>query len=185
MIRFCSSGTVAAPISTPRSPRATITASASASTSSSASTASAFSIFAITRAVEPRSRMIALQLAHVRRGAHERERDVVDAEAERELEIDEVLLGQRRNRDRHAGKVDALVRLHPATDDDGAAGAARIDLLDAEPHEAVVDQHVVPRLEHLADHGRRDRQVAVREARRSVGLADDRHLVAGDQEARL
>ena len=59
MIRFCSSGTVAAPISTPRSPRATITASASASTSSSASTASAFSIFAITRAGEPCWRMIA------------------------------------------------------------------------------------------------------------------------------
>ena len=59
MIRFCSSGTVAAPISTPRSPRATITASASSSTSSSASTASAFSIFAITRAGEPCWRMIA------------------------------------------------------------------------------------------------------------------------------
>ena len=59
MIRFCSSGTVAAPISTPRSPRATITASASSRTSSSASTASAFSIFAITRAGEPCWRMIA------------------------------------------------------------------------------------------------------------------------------
>ena len=58
MICFCSSGTVAAPISTPRSPRATISASDSASTSSSSSTASAFSIFAITRAVEPRWRMI-------------------------------------------------------------------------------------------------------------------------------
>ena len=54
MIRFCSSGTIAAPISTPRSPRATITASASATISSSASIASAFSIFAITRALEPR-----------------------------------------------------------------------------------------------------------------------------------
>ena len=53
MIRFCISGTVAAPTSTPRSPRATITASASARISSSASTASAFSIFAITCAVEP------------------------------------------------------------------------------------------------------------------------------------
>ena len=53
MIRFWRSGTVAAPISTPRSPRATISPSASASTSSSASTASAFSIFAITRADEP------------------------------------------------------------------------------------------------------------------------------------
>ena len=53
MIRFWSSGTSAAPISTPRSPRATITASAVRRMSSSTATASAFSIFAITWAVEP------------------------------------------------------------------------------------------------------------------------------------
>ena len=53
MIRFCRSGTATAPISTPRSPRATITASASRRMSSSTATASAFSIFAITCAVEP------------------------------------------------------------------------------------------------------------------------------------
>ena len=59
MICFWCSGTVAAPISTPRSPRATISASDSSSTSSRSSIASAFSIFAITRAVEPRSLMSA------------------------------------------------------------------------------------------------------------------------------
>ncbi len=48
MIRFWSSGTSAAPISTPRSPRATITACDSARMSSSTATASAFSILAIT-----------------------------------------------------------------------------------------------------------------------------------------
>src|SRR5215471_2402369 len=53
MIRFWTSGTSAGPISTPRSPRATITASVSASTSSRTSTASAFSIFAITCACDP------------------------------------------------------------------------------------------------------------------------------------
>ena len=53
MIRFWRSGTDAAPISTPRSPRATITASASWRISSSASIASDFSIFAITCACEP------------------------------------------------------------------------------------------------------------------------------------
>ena len=53
MIRFWRSGTDAGPISTPRSPRATMIASDSARMSSSASTASAFSIFAITSAVEP------------------------------------------------------------------------------------------------------------------------------------
>ena len=55
MIRFCRSGTDVGPISTPRSPRATITAYDSARISSSACTASAFSIFAITCAVEPAS----------------------------------------------------------------------------------------------------------------------------------
>ena len=55
MIRFCSSGTSALPISTPRSPRATMTASDSARISSSAAIASAFSIFAITWASEPRA----------------------------------------------------------------------------------------------------------------------------------
>ena len=52
MIRFWRSGTDAGPISTPRSPRATITASASWRISSSASIASDFSIFAITCACE-------------------------------------------------------------------------------------------------------------------------------------
>src|SRR5438045_1458180 len=55
MIRFCSSGTDAGPISTPRSPRATITPSVSSRIASSASIASDFSIFAITRACEPAS----------------------------------------------------------------------------------------------------------------------------------
>src|SRR5438128_53784 len=48
MIRFWSRGTSSGPISTPRSPRATMTASASSRIASSASTAAAFSIFAIT-----------------------------------------------------------------------------------------------------------------------------------------
>ena len=55
MIRFWSSGTSAAPISTPRSPRATITPCDSARISSSAATASAFSIFAITHACDARA----------------------------------------------------------------------------------------------------------------------------------
>ena len=68
--------------------------------------------------------MIALQVAHVGGRADERERDEVDAELERELEVVEVLLRQRRDRQRHAGQVDALVRLDLAADDDAAARAA-------------------------------------------------------------
>ena len=49
MIRFWASGTSAAPISTPRSPRATISPSATATMASRCSIASGFSILAITR----------------------------------------------------------------------------------------------------------------------------------------
>ena len=125
MIRFWISGTSAGPISTPRSPRATITASVSASTSSRTSTASDFSIFAITCACEPACSISAAQVAHVRGRAHERERDEVDAELERELEIDDVLRRQRRDRQRDAGQIDALVRGDDAADDHLAARAAR------------------------------------------------------------
>ena len=48
-----------------------------------------------------------------------------------------------------------------AADDNGAARASTLDLLDAQADEPVVDQHVLPRRQHLADHGRRDRQIAV------------------------
>ena len=128
MIRFCSSGTVAAPISTPRSPRATITPSASVTMSSSASTASAFSIFAITRRRRAPRRDELLQLADVRGRPDERQRDEVDAEPERELEVVQVLLGERRDRDATPGQVHALVRGDLAADDDAAAGAAALDL---------------------------------------------------------
>ena len=57
MMRFCSTGTVSIGHSTPRSPRATMTASAALTTASSSSTACRFSIFAITRALPARAVM--------------------------------------------------------------------------------------------------------------------------------
>ena len=181
MIRFCSSGTVAAPISTPRSPRATITASASSE--HLVERLDRLRLLDLRdhaggRAVLADDR---LQVAHVGGRAHERERDEVDAETERELEVVEVLLRERRDRHRHAGQVDALVRLHLAADDDPTAGAPLLDLLHGEPDEAVVDQDVVARPQHLADHGRRDRQLAVQ----PMLLADDDDLLVLQQDARL
>ncbi len=73
------------------------------------------------------------------------------------------------------------MRAHEAADDDRAGRAAALDLVDAEPDEPVVDQHLVARLEHVADHRRRDRQLAVR--RRLLGA--DRDLVAGVEDDRL
>ena len=85
MIRFCSSGTVArADLDAEIAARDHQRVGLARAISSSSSTASAFSIFAITARVEPRARDELLQLADVGRRADERERDVVDAEPERE-----------------------------------------------------------------------------------------------------
>ena len=149
--------------------------------SSSSSTASAFSIFAITRAVRAGLLDPTPELADVVGGAHEGERDEVDAELEREREVVEVLRRQRRDRQRHAGKVHALVRADGAADDDGADGARALDPLDAQPHVAVVDQHVVAGLEHLADRRRAHRQV---DAGR-VAVRADHDLVAAREHERL
>ena len=73
-----------------------------------------------------------------------------------------------------AGQVDALVRAHGAADDHLAARAPALDLLDAQPHGAVVDQDVVARLQHRAEHRRRDRQVVPCGA----VLAGDRDVLA-------
>ena len=72
------------------------------------------------------------------------------------------------------GQVDALVGADRAADDDRAARPPGLDLLDLQADEAVVDQDVVARREHVADHRRRDRKVAV--VRRS--LRGDDHLLA-------
>ena len=106
------------------------------------------------------------QVAHVGGRAHERERDEVDAQLERELQVVHVLARDRGNRDRDAGQVDALVRGDDAALDHRAARATGLDAVDTQAHEPVVDQHVVARLQHLADHGRADRQLAVRASRR-------------------
>ena len=87
-------------------------------------------------------------------GTHEQHAATIASvrEVARELEVVRVLAGQRRDRHRNAGDVDALVRRDRPADDDGAAGLAGRDLLDAEPNEPVVDEDVVARLENLADH---------------------------------
>ena len=140
------------------------------------------------------------QVSAVFRRAHERERDIVDAETEGELEIPQVLLGQGRNGDRDPGQVDALVRLYGAADDHGGAGASSIDLVHAQAHATVVDQDVVSNAEHLLQDRRADGQracgpvllprdvdlVALDECERVRQLADPklRTLQVGDERER-
>ena len=181
MIRFWTSGTSAGPISTPRSPRATITASVSARTSSRTSTASDFSIFAITCACEPACSSSARRS---RTSAGERMKESATKSTPvsmRPLEVGQVLPRQRRDRHRDAREVDALVRADETAHHDGARRAAALDLVDAEPHAPVVDQHVVAGLEHVPDHRRRDRQLAVG----GVLLCADLDAVARAEHDRL
>ena len=84
-----------------------------------------------------------LQVAHVGSRAHERQRDEVHAEVERELEVVHVLARERRDRNRNAWDVHALVRRDDAAGDDGAARPSAFDRLDAQADEPVVDQDVV------------------------------------------
>ena len=106
-----------------------------------------------------RLNMAVRRRCHVRRRADERLRDVVDAELQRAVQIREILLSQRRHGERHAGHVDALVRLDYASRDHAAEGSAVVHSLHAQPDVAVVDEDVVLGSEHRAEHRRSDREV--------------------------
>ena len=130
-----------------------------------------------------RARLVeqAAQVAHVGGRADEREREEVDAELQRELEVDRVLARERGDRDRHSRQVDALVLADAAADEHRAARTALLDVLDDEPHEAVVDQHLVTGTQDFAHHRRHHRQRTVRRD----GLADDRDLFPALEDDRL
>ena len=118
-------------------------------------------------------------LAHIRGRADERERDEIDTDLERVLEVAAVLLGERRDRDGDAGKVHALGRADYAGHDHGAAGAPMLDLLHLQMNVPVVDQQVVPRLQYLADDGGQNRDLAVTRRGRE---RDHDLLVAGEPD---
>ena len=121
MIRFWRSGTSATPISTPRSPRATMIASVSSRIC--VEDGDSLGLLDLGDHVGVRAGLLdqQAQVANVRSRADERERDVVDPELQGELEIADVLRSQRRDRQRNAGQVDTLVRRDGTADDDGAA----------------------------------------------------------------
>ena len=120
------------------------------------------------------------EVAHIRRRADERERDEVDAEFEREVEVVHVLPGYRRNRHRHARHIHAFVGLDDAAGQDDAASAAALDRLDPQPDEPVVDEDVVTSLKDLAHRRGRDRELTV--ARSFLG--GDHDLVTGVERDR-
>ena len=114
-MRFWIAGTCSAGISTPRSPRATITASVSATIASRRSIAAGFSSLATMPA---RPWTIACDLDDVLGALHERQREPVDARASGRSRDRAVLLRHRRERQHDVGHVDALALGKRAADDD-------------------------------------------------------------------
>ena len=72
------------------------------------------------------------------------------------------------------------MRAHLPADGNAAGRATAADLLDAEPHEPVVDHHLIARAEHLGEHGWGDGEVIAF----GNSLPGDRHALAGHQESR-
>src|ERR1041385_8914986 len=143
MRRFCTSGTCSKGSSTPRSPRATITASATPTMRLSDSSAVAFSIFAtifIVGGTSVRSSSMSSAPPPTKNAAgggppppappspppHERERQVVHSVLHAVRDVLAILLGERRCRHVDVGQIHALVRRqdsavhHPAAHPRGA-----------------------------------------------------------------
>ena len=142
--RFCTTGTCSSGISTPRSPRATITPSKARTISSSRATASGFSIFAITGRRMPTCVHHPVHELDVLGRADEGQRDEVDAEPQRELQVLGVLVRHRRHADRDAGQRQALVVADDAALGDVADHVGAVLDLDRDQRDvAVVDQQPV------------------------------------------
>ena len=106
VICFWMPGTASSGISTPRSPRATISASESSMISASRATACGFSIFDIKQ--RPAARDLA-RLGEIVGTLDEGQRHPVDAGLEHRVEVGAVLLGQRADRQLGVGQADALL----------------------------------------------------------------------------
>jgi hypothetical protein len=114
MIFFCRPGSSASPISTPRSPRATITTSEAVQISTRFSIASARSIFGHQRGVAAGGAGERARLVHVGGGAAEGHGDEIDAQLRGDLDVLLVLLAERAQRQAAAEAVEALAVGQPA-----------------------------------------------------------------------
>ena len=150
-IRFCSGGTPSGGSSTPRSPRATITASASSMISSSRSIAAGFSILASSAALSP----ISARASATSSGRWTNDKAIQSAPcSSAKCEVASVLVGQRRDRHQHVGDVDALVVARPCRRPrPRLRSGPRSTASDAQPDLAVVDQQPVAGADRLEQFG--------------------------------
>ena len=107
--RFCTSGTCSSGISTPRSPRATMSAVERVDDRLERGHRLRLLDLRDDRAVHPHLVHDLVDQLDVVGRAHERQRDHVDPEPQREAQVVGVLLGQRRHAHRDVGQRDALV----------------------------------------------------------------------------
>ena len=91
------------------------------------------------------------QLLDVGGRAHERERDVVGADPEREVEVGLILVGQGWDRQVRAGQVHALAGRDQPAHLDPCDHARTLHRRDPRPHHAVVDQHLAAGRDGLGD----------------------------------
>ena len=85
------------------------------------------------------------RLPEVGRGLHEADRDHVDAERQPEPQVVDVLRRDRRRRQRHARRVDALVLADFAAFDHGRLNLPAVGRIDAQFDEAVGQQQSIAR----------------------------------------
>ena len=109
--------------------------------------------------------------------AHKRQRHVIHAELQPELEVAAVLVDQRWHRQVRRREVDALARRDLPADDDLAGDIGAIDRRDAELEAAVGEQHRLTDVHVLCESriGRRQSRPGPEEvafARDDAGLAD-------------
>ena len=108
-----------------------------------------FSSLAMTGTSLPVSGNNLLHHADVGGGAHEGNRDRVDAVLQAELEIFTVFLGQRRNGERDSGKIDALVLAQNSAINHVALDVGSANLRDPQFDQPIRKQNARARL-HLA-----------------------------------
>ena len=138
-MRFWIAGTCSAGISTPRSPRATITASASSTIASRLADRRRLLQFRDDADAIPDDLPHLPDILHA---LHERQRQPIDAKRQAEFEIAAILVGHRGERQDDVRHVDALpLRKRPA-DHDRRLREVRPAAFDAKLHAAVIEQKV-------------------------------------------
>ena len=176
VMRFCRPGTCSSGISTPRSPRATISASETAMISSRRAIACGFSILAMTSA-----RPLAIFRTSMTSSGRCTKESAIQSMSSSSAASRSArsFVRHRRGRDGRVGQADALLVGDAPGDLDDRDGAPLLDAVDPQQHLAVVDQEPMTRLERREDFGMRQIDARLR-ARRRVRI--EREVVALAQQ---